>query len=211
MKRITSFFLLMLALALPTKTWAQETQVKPVVDYSRTPRKYVIAGITVGGVSNYDDYLLVGLSGLSVGQRVAMPGEEITKAIKRYWRHGLFSNVQISVDSIVVDSAYLHIQLAQLPKISEINYNGVKKGEREDLETKLGLVKENQINPNMTDRAKTLAKRYFDEKGFKNAEINIVQRDDGAHPGKVIVDVNIDKKDKVKVNSITSRGNETLS
>ena len=211
MKRITSFFLLMLALALPTRTWAQETQVKPVVDYSRTPRKYVIAGITVGGVSNYDDYLLVGLSGLSVGQRVAIPGEEITKAIKRYWRHGLFSNVQISVDSIVVDSAYLHIQLAQLPKISEINYNGVKKGEREDLETKLGLVKENQINPNMTDRAKTLAKRYFDEKGFKNAEINIVQRDDVAHPGKVIVDVNIDKKDKVKVNSITLRGNETLS
>ena len=211
MKRITSFFLLMLALTLPTRTWAQETQVKPVVDYSRTPRKYVIAGITVGGVSNYDDYLLVGLSGLSVGQRVAIPGEEITKAIKRYWRHGLFSNVQISVDSIVVDSAYLHIQLAQLPKISEINYNGVKKGEREDLETKLGLVKENQINPNMTDRAKTLAKRYFDEKGFKNAEINIVQRDDVAHPGKVIVDVNIDKKDKVKVNSITLRGNETLS
>ena len=111
----------------------------------------------------------------------------------------------------MVDSAYLHIQLAQLPKISEINYNGVKKGEREDLETKLGLVKENQINPNMTDRAKTLAKRYFDEKGFKNAEINIVQRDDVAHPGKVIVDVNIDKKDKVKVNSITLRGNETLS
>ena len=142
---------------------------------------------------------------------MAIPGEEITKAIKRYWRHGLFSNVQISVDSIVVDSAYLHIQLAQLPKISEINYNGVKKGEREDLETKLGLVKENQINPNMTDRAKTLAKRYFDEKGFKNAEINIVQRDDVAHPGKVIVDVNIDKKDKVKVNSITLRGNETLS
>ena len=211
MKRITSFFLLMLALTLPTRTWAQETQVKPVVDYSRTPRKYVIAGITVGGVSNYDDYLLVGLSGLSVGQRVAIPGEEITKAIKRYWRHGLFSNVQISVDSIVVDSAYLHIQLAQLPKISEINYNGVKKSEREDLETKLGLVKENQINPNMTDRAKTLAKRYFDEKGFKNAEINIVQRDDVAHPGKVIVDVNIDKKDKVKVNSITLRGNETLS
>ena len=211
MKRITSFFLLILTLALPIRTWAQETQVKPVVDYSRTPRKYVIAGITVGGVSNYDDYLLVGLSGLSVGQRVAIPGEEITKAIKRYWRHGLFSNVQISVDSIVVDSAYLHIQLAQLPKISEINYNGVKKGEREDLETKLGLVKENQINPNMTDRAKTLAKRYFDEKGFKNAEINIVQRDDVAQPGKVIVDVNIDKKDKVKVNSITLRGNETLS
>lgn len=211
MKRIYSFLLLVLVLAMPVQIQAQEAQVKPIIDYSRTPKKYVIGGITVGGVSNYDDYLLIGLSGLSVGQRISIPGEEITKAIKRYWRHGLFSNVQISVDSVVVDSAYLHIQLAQLPKISEINYSGVKKSEREDLETKMGLVKENQINPNMIDRAKTLGKRYFDEKGFKNAEITIVQRDDVAQPGKVIVDVNIDKKDKVKVNSITVRGNEMLS
>lgn len=211
MKRIYSFLLLVLVLAMPAQIQAQEAQVKPIIDYSRTPKKYVIGGITVGGVSNYDDYLLIGLSGLSVGQRISIPGEEITKAIKRYWRHGLFSNVQISVDSVVVDSAYLHIQLAQLPKISEINYSGVKKSEREDLETKMGLVKENQINPNMIDRAKTLGKRYFDEKGFKNAEITIVQRDDVAQPGKVIVDVNIDKKDKVKVNSITVRGNEMLS
>ncbi|MBQ0018957.1 MAG: outer membrane protein assembly factor BamA [Bacteroidales bacterium] len=211
MKRIYSLLLLILLLIVPVQMMAQETQVKPVVDYSRTPKKYVIGGITVGGISNYDDYLLIGLSGLSVGQRISIPGEEITKAIRRYWRNGLFSNVQIRVDSIVVDSAYLHIELAQLPKISEINYNGVKKGEREDLETKLGLVKENQINPNMADRARILAKKYFDDKGFKNAEINIVQRDDVAHPGKVIVDVNIDKKDKVKVNSIILNGNQALT
>ena len=103
------------------------------------------------------------------------------------------------MDSIVGEKAFLHITLAQLPSISQINYNGVKKQEREDLETKLGLVKESQLAPNTIDRAKILAKRYFDDKGFGNAEINIVYRDDVSQPGKVIVDVNIDKKDKVKV------------
>ncbi len=183
----------------------------PIVDYGRTPRDYILGGITVSGVQNYDDYLLIGLSGLQVGSTITIPGDEITRAVKRYWRNGLFSNVSISVDSIVMDSAYLHIQLAQRPRISEINYNGLKKSEREDMETKLGLVKENQMTPNTIDRAKILAKKYFDDKGFKNATIDIVMRDDAAKPDHVIVDVNIDKKDKVKVNHIYLTGNVNLT
>ena len=116
-------------------------ELNPVIDYSRTPREYVIGNIVVEGVTNYDDELLIGLSGLSVGQVVTLPGEEITQAIKRYWRNGLFSNVAISADSIRNDSVFLHIQLTARPRISQINYNGVKKNEREDLEEKLGLVK----------------------------------------------------------------------
>ena len=186
-------------------------EVAPEIDYSRTARQYYIGQITIDGVKNYDDQLLIGLSGLSEGQKIEIPGEEITKAVKRYWRNGLFSNVAIRVDSIIGDSAYLHIQLTQRPRISEINYNGVRKNERDDLKEKIGLVKDNQLTPNMIDRAKILAKRYFTEKGYKNAEINIVQRDDAGAPDKIIVDVNVDRKDKVKINHIYISGNENLS
>ena len=211
MKKI-HLILLTLLIGPALGMWAQVVQreVNPVIDYSRTPKWYTIANISVAGVQNYDDYLLIGLSGLAVGQRVEVPGEEITGAIKRYWRNGLFSNVSISADSIVGDSIYLHIQLTQRPRISQINYNGVKKNERDDLEGKLGLVKDNQLTPNMIDRAKILGKRYFDEKGYKNAELNIVQRDDAGAPGRVIVDVNVDKKEKVKVDHIYITGNQVL-
>ncbi len=191
--------------------FADETVVKPTVDYSRTPRNYTIGGIAVEGVKNYDDYLLIGLSGLSVGQQITLPGEEITQAVKRFWKNGLFSNVRIEVDSLVSNKAFLHIYLTQRPRISQINYNGVKKSEREDLEARLGLVKDNQFTPNMVDRTKILAKKYFDEKGYKNAEIEIVQRDDVSAPDKIIVDINIDKQDMVKGHSITVAGNEALS
>ena len=186
-------------------------EVAPDIDYSRTPRQYYIGQITIDGVKNYDERLLIGLSGLAQGQKIEIPGEEITKAVRRYWRNGLFSNVAISVDSLVGDSAYLHIQLTQRPRISEINYNGVRKNERDDLKEKLGLVKDNQLTPNMIDRAKILAQRYFSEKGFKNAEINIVQRDDAGAPDKIIVDVNVERKDKVKINHIYITGNDHLS
>ena len=186
-------------------------EIAPEIDYSRTPRQYYIGRITVDGVKNYDERLLIGLSGLAEGQKIEIPSEEITNAVKRYWRNGLFSNVAIRVDSLIGDSAYLHIQLTQRPRISQINFYGVKKNERDDLKEKLGLVKDNQLTPNMIDRAKILGERYFSEKGYKNAEINIVQKDDASAPDKIIVDVNVERKDKVKINKINIFGNKHLS
>lgn len=191
-------------------TTSDDDTPKPVILYSGMPKQYEIGGIAVEGVTNYEDYILIGLSGLAVGQKITVPGEEITQAIRRYWRHGLFSNVRITAEKIEGDKIYLKITLAQRPRISEINYYGVKKSERQDLEARLGLVKGSQITPNLIDRAKTLIKRYFDDKGYKNAEIVITQKDDPNSDGQVIVNINIDKKEKVKVNQIEIVGNEAL-
>ena len=210
MKRIYLVILLLTVLLPDAFCQVEQREIKPTIDYSRTPRTYYIANISIDGIKNYDDYLLVGLSGLAVGQPITIPGEEITKVVKRYWRNGLFSNVAISVDSLVNDSVYLHIQLAQRPRISQINYNGVRKNERDDLQEKLGLIKDNQLTPNMLDRAKLLCERYFGDKGFKNAEVSILQRDDASHPDRVILDINVEKKDKVKIHKISIFGNKNL-
>jgi outer membrane protein insertion porin family len=184
---------------------------KPTILYSGTPRSCEIGGIRITGGEGYEDYVLIGLSGLSVGQTITVPGDEITSAIRRYWRHGLFSHARIEADSIVGDKIYLNIELTQRPRVSDIHYNGVKKSEREDLEAQLGLAKGGQVTPNLIDRAKLLVKRYFDAKGFKNAEVVVLQRDDPSNKKQVIIDVNIDKKDKVKVNEIIIEGNQALT
>ena len=186
-----------------------DTINKPVVLYS-APKRYEIADIAVSGIEGYEDYVLIGLSGLSVGQVITVPGDEITNAVKRYWKHGLFSNVSITIEKVVGNQAYLNIALTQRPRLSKVNYNGVKKSEQEDLEAKLNFREGNQITPNMIDRAKIVIKRYFDDKGFKNAEINIIQRDDVAEKNKLILDINIDKKEKIKVNKIYITGNSAL-
>lgn len=190
---------------------AQEKITNPEITYAGNPRNCVIGGIAVSGVEGYEDYVLTGISGLAKGQRVTLPGPEITEAVKRYWKHGLFSKVAISADSIVGNKVYLHFHLAVRPRVSTINYTGLKKGEREDMEKKLGLLKGSQITPNMIDRAKILAKRYFDDKGYKNAVIDITQRDDVTGKNKVILDVAVDKKQKMKVRKIIIDGNEKLS
>jgi outer membrane protein insertion porin family len=189
---------------------AQERIVYPDITYAGTPRNLTIGGFSVSGMEGYEDYMLTGISGLTVGQQISLPGTEITDAVKRYWKHGLFSDVQISADSIVNDKVYLHIALKPRPRVSTINYFGLKKTEREDMEKKLGILKGGQITPNMIDRAKILAKKYFDDKGYKNADIEINQKDDLSKKNQVILDIVIDKKSKMKVRYIVLEGNEKL-
>ena len=148
---------------------------------------------------------------MSVGQTITIPGDEVTQACKRYWKHGLFSNVQITADKIEGDKVWLTIHLTQRPRVSDIRYHGVKKSEREDIESRIGMIKGGQVTPNVIDRAKTLIKRYFDDKGFKNAEVIISQKDDVSNDNQVIVDIDIDKKEKVKVHEITIVGNEAIA
>ena len=190
---------------------AQEKIINPDISYAGTPRTCIIDGIAVSGVEGYEDYVLTGVSGLAIGDEVEIPGSQITNAVKRYWRNGLFSKVAITADSIVGEKIYLHIHLALRPRVSTINYYGLKKSEREDMEKKLGMVKGSQITPNMINKAEILAKRYFDDKGYKDAEIIITQREDVANKNQVILDVNIDKKEKKKIHQIIIDGNQYLS
>jgi len=183
----------------------------PVISYSLEPKHYTIADIKVTGVKNYEDYVLIGFSGLSVGDVISVPGDEVTDAVKRFWKQGLFSDVKIVATRMKDDKVWLEIQLKQRPRISEIHYNGVKKGEREDLESKLGLRKGHTITPNVEDRAKTLIKKYFDDKGFKNVEVEIVQKDNLSKEGEVIVDINIEKNKKTKIQEIFIEGNVAVN
>jgi len=182
----------------------------PVISYSLSPKRYIIDSISVTGVKNYEDYVLIGFSGLAKGDEIFVPGDEITEAVKRFWRQGLFSDVKIVATRIFDNKVWLEIQLRQRPRISEIHYNGVKKSEREDLEAKLGLRKGHTITPNVENRAITLIKKHFDDKGFKNVDVEIVQKDDIAHEDEIIVDINIDKNQKTKIQEINITGNDQV-
>lgn len=211
MNHIKKVLIIAFVLGSSIMSQAQDKIVYPDINYAGTPRTLVIGGINVTGVEGYEDYMLSGISGLTVGQTITVPGNEVTNAVKRYWKHGLFSDVSIGADSIVGNKIYLNIYLQTLPRVSEINYIGLKKSEREDMEAKLGLLKGGQVTPNILSRAKFLAKKYFDDKGFNNADISIMQRDDVTNKNSVILDVVVDKKQKMRVRDIIIDNNRALT
>jgi len=206
-KLLASFFALCTLTLFLQKAEAATTEDKLPEIFYATPREYKIADIAVTGMENYEDYVLIGLSNLSVGQVIKVPGDEITEAMKRYWKHGLFSDVKIMATKIQGSQVWLEIQLKPRPQISAVKYSGIKKSDKDDLENSIGLTVGNQISPNIADKAKVLIKRHYDEKGFKNAEVDITQKEDPADKTKVIVEVNIDRKDKIKINQIIFDGN----
>ena len=188
-----------------------DTIYNPTVVFTGMPKKYEIAGIRVTGLQNYEDYIVIGYSGLAVGDIIEIPGDEITNAAKRFWRQGLFSKIQIRVEKICGDKAWLLFDLRQQPRISQINYHGVKKSEREDIEERLNLMIGNQITQNIVNRAEEIISAYFKQKGFNNVEVDVRQTPDLSHENEMIVDIIIDKNEKIKVHKIHITGNQVLS
>ncbi len=188
-----------------------DTVVNPTVIFTGIPKSYEIAGIRITGADNYEDKNIIGYSGLKVGDYIPIPGSDLTDAAKRLWRQGLFSKVQISVDKIAGNKAWLVFNLRQQPRIASINYIGVKKGEQKDLDDALQLMRGNQITQNIVNRAEQIISKYYANKGFGNAKVKIDLVEDLSAPNEVIVNINVNKNDKVKVHKIYIDGNEVLS
>ena len=203
-----------LLIAPASLTFAQsqaDTVFTPNVIFTGIPKSYEIADIKVEGADNYEDYIIIGYSGLKKGDVVDIPGSDLTAAAKRLWRQALFSNVQIVVDKVAGDKAWITLKLREQPRISEINYYGMKKGERDDLQERLQFHKGNQITQNIVNRAEAIIKKYFAEKGFGNATVKITLREDLSAKNEMIVDINVNKNSKVKVHKIYIDGNEVMS
>lgn len=192
-------------------TIVNDTIYNPDIIYTPIPKTYEIADIRVSGLPSEDDYLIIGFSGLSVGDKIDLPGDEITAAVKRFWRQGLYSKVQINADKIVGDKVWLEIALQQQPRMSSLTFTGAKGGEKKDITERLGMIEGQQLTPNIIATAKKLIEEYYEKKGFKNAEISITQIPDLSKENMVTLNVNVIKNNKVKVHKINFAGNNVLS
>lgn len=188
-----------------------DTVFNPEIIYSPLPKTYEIGGIRVSGVKSADDYVVIGYSGLSVGDKIEVPGQEITDAVRRFWKQGLYSKVQINVDKIAGDKIWLEIALRQQPRMSEMRFSGVKGGEKKDIEERLGMVPGQQLTPNIIAQVKKVILDYYSKKGFKNADVKIVQQPDLSKENQVILNIDVNRNNKVKVHKIYITGNKVLS
>ena len=180
------------------------------IDYSK-PKEYEIGGISVSGVKYLNQTVLVNLSGLQVGQKITVPGDDITNALNKLWKHGLFGDVQLSVTKIQDDKIYLDIYLKERPRLSKVEFSGISKSQGDDLRDEIKLTRGSQITDDMIETSKKKIKEFYTKKGFYDAKVSVKQIDDTVMPNTVILHFNIKKNSKVKIKSITFEGNEVLA
>ncbi|NLU37808.1 MAG: outer membrane protein assembly factor BamA [Bacteroidales bacterium] len=191
--------------------WSQIPDSTDFSIYYSSPREYEVGGIEIMGIKYLDKDMLKEYAGIKVGDQITIPGDKVTQIIKKFWKQGLFSDVKVNASKIIDDKIYLEIFLKERPRLSKANYHGVKKSELEDLQEKVLLLEGGQVVDAQLINAERIIKNYFKEKGFLNTEVNIVQRDDPDKENSLILDINVDKKEKVKISELVFHGVEKVN
>jgi len=176
------------------------------LDYTN-PKEYTVAGITVSGIKFLDKKVLIMLSGITIGDKISLPGEKTGDAIKKLWKQGLFSDIKITVTKIQGDNIFLNYYLQERPRLSKFSFSGVKKSEADDLRDKIKLIKGKVVTDNLLITTKKKIKDYFTAKKYINAEVILSQEPDTTLRNSVILKITVDKKEKIKINEIIIHGN----
>jgi outer membrane protein insertion porin family len=214
MKKI--FFAILLLFSINTISYSQivigseSEELDFNLDYNK-PREFEIGGITISGVKFLDSYALIKLTGLEIGDKVQIPGDKISGAIKKLWVQGLFEDIKISITKIDGNLVFLDINLTERPRLSRFSFSGIKKSEADDIRERIKLVSGKVVNDNLINNTKQNITKYYNEKGYLNAKIDIVETRDSIMQNSVMLKINIDKNSKVKIEKILITGNKDLS
>ena len=188
---------------------AQKTQ-GPVMDYG-FPQEYEIGGITVSGTVTTDPNAVKLFTGLQVGDKVMVPGERISTAIRNLWQQKLFSDIRIEAAEVRGRTIFLNIVVVEKPRLSRFKFNGVTKNEGDKLREEVERVRGQQGNEARMANTRHRIQRYFSDKGFLSAKVDIVERPDTLMENSVLLMLNVDKGPRVKIQDVVFHGNEEIS
>ena len=201
------FFFLLVAVSIPLP--AQDGEDGIVVDYNN-PKKYKVGGVTVEGNNYFSDRQIIQLTGLQKGMEVTVPGDDMSSIVNRLWMQRYFEDVAMVVDSIVpaTDTAFFKISIVERPRVSRWTFSGVKTGEQKELMERLNLKRGGEFSDYVAKTASDIIIRYFKEKGFLLAEVDVQTKKDTVVKSAIRVNFAVNRGQKVKIKKITFNGND---
>jgi outer membrane protein insertion porin family len=179
------------------------------IDYA-SPKQYVIGGITVTGAEHMDKNVMALISGLSVGDKIEVPGQKISDAIKNIWKQGLFEDVKIFATKVEGDKIYFTISVEEKPRLSKFTFSGISKGDATDLREKIKLVRGKVVTDYLLADIKETIKDMYLDKGFTNITVNISEKPDSSLSNSVILFINVKTGEKIKIGQIIFHGNSAI-
>ena len=177
-------------------------------DY-KSPTEYIIGDIKISGVQFLDSNAIIAITGLKVGDKISIPGDQLSNAIKKIWDQGLIGDVEVNIEKVEGNMIFLRFVLKERPRLSKYVFNkGVKKGERDDLLEKIDHTRGTVVNDAMIKNAQKRIRNFYLEKGYYNADVTIVPIKDSLIENNIFLKVNVNRNKKVKTKNIYFHGIE---
>jgi outer membrane protein insertion porin family len=176
------------------------------IDFSN-PREYEIGGLTVTGIQFLDETVLKTLSGLSVGDKIKVPGDQLAKAVESLWKQGLLSDIKIVATKVEGNLIFIELQLKEMPRLSRFSFKGVTKNEVDKVKEKMTLVSGKVITENVIKTNESIIRNYFIDKGYLNVDVHLEEVTDSMLLNSSYIIIHIKKNGKVKIHAINFYGN----
>jgi outer membrane protein insertion porin family len=199
-REFLSVFAVLFAL-LTSPVIHSQVELGSTIDYAE-PRKMKIAGITVMGAEYTDAQAILLFCGLKVGQEIMIPGDEIADALRKLWKNQLFSAIDIRLAEARGDDAFLLVVVKELPKLGVFKFEGIKKGDADNLREKMKIRSGNIVNENLKATATNVIKDFYVEKGYFNAKVNIIEKTYPNLPNAVELTFDIERGNRIKIEEI---------
>jgi len=178
---------------------------------AKIPKEYAIAGISLAGVHYLDTSIVLSIANIQVGDKVLIPGGDLfSKSIQNLWRQKLFSDIQIYITKVQGDNVWVEINVNERPRLGNFKFDGIRKSEVDDLQGKVGMVKQTIITENMLRHAVEVINKFYTDKGFKNVKVQIEQKPDPSFVNSNSITFHVDKGKKTHIDNIFFTGNENV-
>ena len=197
------FFLCMMVLGAQLSVWAQ-------FDIN-DPKTYILSGLDVEGAEYSDKNAIIALSGLKVGSPITVPGIQVSDAIKRLWKENIFSDIEMKVDRITDNSIFLIIAVKERPRISQFSFQGISKSQADDLREKINFIRGTILTESKKQSAQRIIRNFYVEKGFYGVTVDINEEKDKILKNGVVVNINVDKKSRMKIDELVIIGDSAFS
>ena len=172
-----------------------------------------VGGIKVTGAQFSDDNAIISISGIKVGDKIHIPGNELPHAIKSLWNLKLFTDVQILQEKAIGDVIFLEIVVQERPRFTRHSFKGVKKSYHDDLNAIVNkfLIKGGIVTENAKVSTSAGMGALLRDKGYLDATVSIEEIKDDQAANSVRLEYNITRGPRVKIQSITFSGNNNAT
>ncbi len=189
---------------------SDSTNKYAVIDYNAA-KTYIVAGFEIIGTSYYDKAVIQVISGISLGQKVKIPSDDITKAINTLWKQKLFDDVKMKIQKIEDDRIWLTLVLKEKPRLSTFSIAGIRKGKAEDLSDELTIKSGQIINDNLLVTLEREIKKFYSDKGRSDTKVKFEMVDYNPVKNTNKLKIFVTPGPKIKIYEIMFVGNKALT